>query len=61
MPVYNIRDREKRTQLPPSQKPYWKKISKGMALGYRRNKRGGVWVVRSFENGRYHGEKTRRR
>lgn len=54
MPQFNIRDREKRTQLPYSQKPYWKKVSKGTALGYRRNKRGGVWVVRTFENGRYH-------
>ena len=54
MPVANIRNREKRTQLPSRQKPYWKKIRRGMALGYRRNKRGGVWIVRCYENGRYH-------
>lgn len=32
-------------------KPYFETIAPGIALGYRRNRRGGVWVVRAT-NGR---------
>jgi hypothetical protein len=30
-------------------KPYFETIAPGLALGYRRNRRGGVWVVRATD------------
>jgi integrase len=49
----DLETREARTKLKASGKPYWRSIGLGLHLGYRKGKRGGVWVVR-----RYLGEQT---
>ena len=33
--------------------PYWRGIEGGLALGYRKGPRGGVWLARLWEDGRY--------
>jgi integrase len=45
--------RTARDKLKPSGKPYYVAIGKGLHLGYRKNRVGGVWVVR-----RYAGNQT---
>ena len=44
----NIETREARCKLKPSPTPYWRAIGRGLHLGYRKGKTGGVWVVRKF-------------
>jgi integrase len=44
----DIETREARSKLKPRGKPYWRSIGKGLHLGYRKGKRGGVWVVRQY-------------
>lgn len=44
--------RDARRDLQPRGKPYWRSIGKGLHLGYRKGKLGGVWVLR-----RYRGER----
>src|SRR5215472_10165939 len=38
--------RSARLKLPVSIKPTFIRVAKGLGLGYRRNKSGGVWVMR---------------
>jgi integrase len=45
--------KEARRKLRVSGKPYWRSIGRGVHLGYRKGKAGGVWVVR-----RYLGDQT---
>jgi integrase len=40
--------REARSQLKARGKPYWRLIGKGLHLGYRKNRDGGVWLVRHY-------------
>ena len=40
-----IDSRAARAKLEPSGTPYWKQLQPGLLLGYRRNKKGGVWVA----------------
>jgi len=40
-----------RLKLPVAKRPYWKVISPGIALGYRRNDGAGTWSVRSTAQG----------
>jgi integrase len=49
----NLESREARRKLKVSGKPYWRGIGRGLHLGYRKGKTGGVWVIR-----RYLGEQT---
>jgi integrase len=44
----DIETREARGKLKQSGKPYWRSIGKGLHVGYRKNQRGGVWVVRRY-------------
>jgi hypothetical protein len=53
-----VRDKEVETRgaraaLKARGKPYWRAIGLGLHLGYRKGRRGGVWVVR-----RYLGERA---
>ncbi len=45
--------RTARLELPESRKPVWRSVERGLALGYRRGKRGGVWFGRRFKHGLY--------
>jgi integrase len=49
----DLETREARSKLKVSGKPYWRSIGLGLHLGYRKGKRGGIWVVR-----RYLGEQS---
>jgi integrase len=52
-----IESREARRKLKTSGKPYWRAIGKGLHVGYRKGKSGGVWVVRRYiGNQNYHLE-----
>jgi integrase len=48
-----IESREARRKLKVSGRPYWRAIGRGLHVGYRKGKTGGVWVIR-----RYLGEQT---
>ena len=43
-----IESREARRKLPVSGKPYWRAIGRGLHVGYRKGKTGGVWVIRRY-------------
>jgi integrase len=43
-----IGTREARRKLKVSGKPYYRQLDKGLHLGYRKGKTGGVWVVRWY-------------
>jgi len=49
--------RDARRGLKPRAKPYWRSIGKGLHLGYRKGKRGAVWVLRRYQSG--HGYQTK--
>jgi integrase len=49
----SIESREARLKLKVSGRPYWRSIGRGLHLGYRKGKTGGVWVIR-----RYQGDQT---
>jgi integrase len=40
--------RDARLKLKVSGKPYWRAIDRGLHVGYRKGKRGGVWVLRRY-------------
>ncbi len=46
--------RNARLKLKPRREPYWRTISGGMAVGYRRGAKGGTWIARHYapESGR---------
>ena len=50
-----IQDRTARARLGARNKPYWRTLSEGAHLGYRRGARKGTWVARYFsvERGAY--------
>ena len=45
--------RTARDRLAARHEPYWRTIEGGLALGYRKGPRGGVWLARLWEAGRY--------
>ncbi len=47
----NIGTREARRKLKVSGKPYYRGIDRGLHLGYRKGKTGGVWVMRLYVGG----------
>lgn len=52
----SIMTRTARERLHAKHEPYWRGIEGGLALGYRKGTRGGVWLVRMVEDGRYRKE-----
>ena len=46
-----LENRTGRLKLPARKKPYFVKIDRGVALGYRRNQGPGTWVVRGTRDG----------
>ena len=55
-----IMARAARERLAPQHEPYWRAIEGGVALGYRKGSRGGVWWARLWEAGRYRKAKLGR-
>jgi integrase len=47
----NLDSRDARRKLKVSGRPYWRAIGKGLHIGYRKGKTGGVWVVRRYLGG----------
>lgn len=41
-----LETRDARSKLPQRHQPYWRTIHPGLAIGYRKGTRGGVWQVR---------------
>jgi integrase len=54
----NLESRDARSKLTARGKPYFKAIGRGLHLGYRKNKSGGVWVVRRYIDGAYVEERV---
>jgi integrase len=52
-----IETREARSRLKARKEPYWRSVSPGLAIGYYKGPRGGVWYRRQVVGGRY--QKTR--
>ncbi len=52
--------RAARERLAARKEPYWRGIEGGIALGYRRNARGGSWLVRMLDARRYREERLGR-
>jgi integrase len=44
-----IQDRTSRARLAVRHKPYWRALSQGAHLGYRRGKKKGSWIARYYE------------
>jgi hypothetical protein len=42
-----------RERLAARHEPYWRGIEGGIALGYRKGARGGVWIGQQFTGGGY--------
>ncbi len=40
--------RSARLKLAPRREPYWRSISQGLAVGYRRGKKGGTWIAKHY-------------
>lgn len=38
-----------RNQLKAKREPYWQALGTGRALGYRRSKKGGIWIARRYD------------
>lgn len=50
-----IESRDARLKLKAQREPYWRRLEKGLAIGYRRIDTGaGSWLVRRFDGTRYH-------
>lgn len=54
----NLESRQARLKLAPSGKPYWRSIGRGLHVGYRKGKRGGVWVTRRYLGGQSYSIST---
>jgi integrase len=48
-----LESREARSKLKVRGKPYFREIGRGLHIGYRKNKSGGVWTVRRYIDGAY--------
>lgn len=51
MATHKIDTKTARNKLAPRNEPYFVKMGKGLALGYRRTKTGGSWVARRTKTG----------
>lgn len=45
--------RAQRVRLTEEHRPYWVVIGQGLYLGYRKGIKGGAWIVRYYEDGKY--------
>ena len=54
----DIETREARRKLKQSAKPYWRSIGKGLHVGFRKGKTGGVWVVRHYIGNQHYKVET---
>ena len=45
---YYLGTREARSKLARRHNPYWREITPGLHIGYRKGKRGGVWIGRKL-------------
>ena len=43
-----LQTRSSRLRLKERREPYWRSLSKGLAIGYRRTKKGGTWIARHY-------------
>jgi integrase len=46
-----LETRDARARLKVQHEPYWRQVTPGLFLGYRKGTRGGVWLVRKSEDG----------
>jgi hypothetical protein len=53
-----LETRQARRELKARGKPYWRSIGRGLHVGYRKGKTGGVWVVRRYLGGQSYSVKT---
>ena len=42
----NLQNRTARSRLGARHEPYWRSLDKGAHLGYRKGRRGGMWLAR---------------
>jgi len=49
-----LESREGRSKLSAQGEPYWRTLETGVALGYRKGRRGGVWIVRRWDGSKKH-------
>src|SRR5690348_8326319 len=49
----NLETRTARLRLAIRAEPYWRAIDPGAHLGYYRGRRGGSWIARRYQEGRY--------
>lgn len=52
-----LETREARRRLKIAHDPYWRGVHPGLAVGYRKGRRGGVWLVRYLVDGKYRKKK----
>ncbi len=50
---HRLETRQARTRLKLRHEPYWRQIHHGLFVGYRKGAKGGAWVVRKLQDGRY--------
>ena len=51
---YKLGTREARSKLAKQHNPYWREITPGLHIGYRKGERGGVWIARKYmDDGKY--------
>src|SRR3984957_6635850 len=51
--VSRLETRTARLRLSMRGEPYWRTIDPGAHIGYYRGRRGGTWVARLYQDGRY--------
>ncbi len=49
----DTREARRKLKQRSTREPYWRLILEGLHLGYRRGARGGVWMVRIYQDGKY--------
>ena len=54
---HRLETRQARLRLKLRHEPYWRQIHHGLFVGYRKGAKGGVWVVRKLQDGRYRKRK----
>ena len=40
--------RSRRAKLKARREPYWRSISEGLAIGFRKGAKGGTWIARHY-------------
>lgn len=51
---YRLGSSEARSKLPKRHNPYWREITPGLHIGYRKGARGGSWIGRKYlDDGKY--------